>query len=284
MTEGRAHTRSALWRSAVLSAFDAQMRGGAVAADGAPYEVDGPITRITFPSSGFIAAPADTGLGGAELDGLIARQRDHFAALGMPVEWKTYAYDEPRDLPARLLAAGYRPEDRETVVVTEVADLSSSAAVVDGVDIRETTSPADLEAIGRLHSLVWGEDWTWIAADLAGRVSALGRDGIRVLVAEAGGEVVSAAWLVMRGGTDFAGLWGGSTLDGWRGRGIYRALVARRAEIARERGFRYLQVDASDMSRPILERLGFAAITETTPYVWAPPVPHDSPVASASPA
>ena len=72
-------------------------------------------------------------------------------------------------------------------------------------------------------------------------------------------------------GTDFAGLWGGSTLTPWRGRGIYRALVAVRARLAVRRGVRYLQVDASDDSAPILRRLGFRAITTTTPYVWTPP-------------
>jgi hypothetical protein len=29
-------------------------------------------------------------------------------------------------------------------------------------------------------------------------------------------------------------------------------------------------VDASSDSRPILERLGFIAVTTTTPYVWSP--------------
>jgi hypothetical protein len=29
-------------------------------------------------------------------------------------------------------------------------------------------------------------------------------------------------------------------------------------------------VDASDESRPILERLGFVAVTTTTPFVWSP--------------
>ena len=37
------------------------------------------------------------------------------------------------------------------------------------------------------------------------------------------------------------------------------------------RGFRFLEVDASSDSRPILERLGFSAVTTTTPYVWSPP-------------
>ena len=29
--------------------------------------------------------------------------------------------------------------------------------------------------------------------------------------------------------------------------------------------------DASDDSRPILERLGFVPVTATTPYIWSPP-------------
>ena len=71
-------------------------------------------------------------------------------------------------------------------------------------------------------------------------------------------------------GAEFARLWGGSTLAAWRGRGIYRALAARRAALATAEGVRHLQVDASDDSLRILERLGFIAVTTTTPYVWTP--------------
>jgi hypothetical protein len=39
---------------------------------------------------------------------------------------------------------------------------------------------------------------------------------------------------------------------------------------------RYIEVDASDDSRPILERLGFDAVTTTTPYVWSPGPATDS--------
>ena len=39
---------------------------------------------------------------------------------------------------------------------------------------------------------------------------------------------------------EFAGLWGGATLEQWRGRGIYRALVAARAYSAIDQGVRYL--------------------------------------------
>jgi hypothetical protein len=55
---------------------------------------------------------------------------------------------------------------------------------------------------------------------------------------------------------------------------IYKATVAYRANLAAERGFRYLEVDASDDSRPILERLGFVPVTTTTPYVWRPSDAH----------
>lgn len=72
-------------------------------------------------------------------------------------------------------------------------------------------------------------------------------------------------------GTRVVGFWGGSTLAAYRGRGIYRALVAHRARIALDRGYTIVQVDASDDSRPILERLGLHVVGGTTPYVVSPP-------------
>ena len=54
---------------------------------------------------------------------------------------------------------------------------------------------------------------------------------------------------------------------------IYRCGNAYTNDVAeaQARGCRLLEVDASDDSRPILERLGFTAVTTTTPYVWTPP-------------
>jgi GNAT superfamily N-acetyltransferase len=94
-----------------------------------------------------------------------------------------------------------------------------------------------------------------------------------MVVAMAGDEPVCSARIEFLPGTEFAGLWGGGTVPAWRGRGIYRALVAYRAGLAAARGYRYLQVDASPDSRPILERLGFVRLARTTPYVWEPGPP-----------
>ncbi len=56
----------------------------------------------------------------------------------------------------------------------------------------------------------------------------------------------------------------------YRRRGISGALVAGRAALARDRGYRYLTVDARETSRPILERLGFVPLTTTRPWVLSP--------------
>jgi hypothetical protein len=48
---------------------------------------------------------------------------------------------------------------------------------------------------------------------------------------------------------------------------VFRALVAHRAALAAAAGFRYLQVDATADSRPILRRLGFVELSTTTPFV-----------------
>jgi hypothetical protein len=209
---------------------------------------------------------------GAELDELIARQRDFYAARGEAVEWKTRAHDLPAGLVHRLVAAGFVAEDPETVLVGRSADLAADPVLPEGVTLRRVTARSDFERIAALKSAVWGEDGSWLADDLAARVENA-PDGIVVLVAEAGTEIVSAGWLVLREGADFGGLWGGSTLNEWRGQGIYRALVARRAQLAAACGVPYLYVDASADSAPILTRLGLLAITTTTPYVWTPRIP-----------
>lgn len=256
---------------ALLAAFDAQARREpATPPPGVRYEPDGPVLRVVGYYRGFVSAPPDLTLDGPALDALIARQRDYFAARGEAVEWKTYGHDRTADLPARLLAAGFAPEDLETVLIGPTAELAAEPALPEGVRLREVTADEDLRAIADMQSAVWNEDCGWLAGEMARQIAATPQD-IVVMVAEAGSEVVSAGRIEFRPGSGFAGLWGGSTLTPWRGKGIYRALVARRAQLAAARGVPYLQVDASANSAPILRRLGFRAVTTTTPYVWSPP-------------
>ena len=251
--------------TALLLAYDTQLRARDRTGTA---EWDGPLLRSTGPHGGFIGYRDLGGLDGPELDALIAQQVDFFAARGERFEWKHHSHDLPADLPQRLSAAGFVAQERETVLIGAAAPLASPAPdLPDGVRIRRTTDAADFAAIEALNGVVWGTELGWLA-DMLAEESV--NEHFGVWVAEAGGQVVSAAWLRGVPGTDFAGLWGGATLAEYRGRGIYKALVGVRAAVALELGHPYLQVDASEDSRPILQRLGFVAVTHTTPYVWEP--------------
>jgi ribosomal protein S18 acetylase RimI-like enzyme len=238
--------------------------------EGAWAERDGPLVRTVGQAHGGFVQYSDLGgLEGAGLDALIQRQVRYFAERGEPFEWKLYGHDLPADLPDRLRAAGFVSEPQETVVVAPAVAIAREADLPAGVTIREADE-ADLARIAALEARIWDEEFTGLAETLAAQ-RALDADSLTVYVAEAGTEVVCAAWVRFSRGAPFAALYGGATLPDWRGRGIYRALVATRARLAAERGVRYLLVDASDDSRPILERLGFVAITTTTPFQWTPP-------------
>ena len=259
----------------LLAAYDAQVRDRVPdpLPSGVTVERDGPLVRFFgMPGRGFVLYRDLGGLEGAELDEVIARQVRVFAEHGEAFEWKLHGHDRPADLSQRLLAAGFEPEDTETVVIAPVDAIAGEVRLPDEVSLRDVTSRADLERIAGLERVVWGDHGqeTWLVEMLESE-RAVDPDAITIVVAEARTTVVCAGWIRFERGTEFATLWGGATLPAWRRQGIYRATVAYRASLAAERGFRFLEVDASDDSRPILERLGFRAVTTTTPYVWSPP-------------
>jgi len=257
----------------LLQAYDEQMRGvGSSRQPGLIIEQDGPVLRVAGHQRGFVTAPRDLGVDGPGLDLLIARQRDYFARRGEAVEWKTRGHDLPASLTGRLRAAGFVPEEQETVVVGRTADLAHDPVVPVGATLREVTADAGVRAIAALESEIWNEDLSYLGEELIAHRTAVPDELTFFSVTDdSTGQLVSAAWIVYYPGTDFAYFAGGSTLAAWRKRGLYRALVAIRAQRAAARGTRYVTVDASDESAPILRRLGFQAVTTTTPYVWTPP-------------
>lgn len=252
----------------VLALYDRDMREGA--------RPDGPGTRVERVGA-VVRQVADaegwngvlwSALDETTADGAIAEQVEFFGALGHEFEWKLYGHDLPCDLGARLLAAGFRPEPAETLMVAETAGLRLDAGLPDGVRTMQVTDAAGVDLLVDVHEKAFGTDGARLRHRLLAQLAEW-PDTVVAVVALAGEEPVSAARMELPPGTRFAGLWGGGTVAEWRGRGVYRALVAHRARVAAAHGYRYLQVDASAMSRPILERLGFHALGTTTPYVHA---------------
>lgn len=250
------------------TAFDEQIRRKAEPDEpGAVVEADEGVLRWVAPGSE-TSCIIWSALTDSTADTVIAAQKEYFRARGTPVEWKYYDYDQPADLPARLVAAGFEPDDDEMMLVAQTSAIDSRVVLPDGIRLAPVTDEAGLAALLRVGDLAFGEHRSPELGDrLRGQ---LGSQEIQMVVAMAGDEPVSAARIEFVSGTDFAGLWGGGTVPAWRGKGIFRALVAYRAGLAAERGYRYLQVDALPTSRPILQRLGFEPVASTTPYVFTP--------------
>ncbi|GAA2135696.1 GNAT family N-acetyltransferase [Kitasatospora kazusensis] len=253
----------------VLALFDQQLRLDAPA-DSAHSLVErsGGVVRHVA-TDGAWNGVIWSGLDEDTADAEIAAQVRYFSALGDEFEWKTYAHDRPADLGGRLLAAGFTAEPEETLMVARIGDLPTRVELPEGVRLHEVTDPAGVALVAEVHEQAFGTSSTRLHARLLAQLEQR-PDTVSMTVAMAGDRPVCAARMELYPGTEFAGLWGGGTLPAWRGKGIYRALVAHRAALAAGLGYRYLQVDASDRSRPILQRLGFAALSVTTPYLYTP--------------
>jgi len=249
----------------VLARYDEQVRRHP--------EVEGPdlvverepgVVRVCMPGPGWrgvtwASFPRE------DADAILGRQVERFAGEG-GWEWKHYAHDDPPDLPQRLLRAGFTAEPPETLMVATAADVARARLAPPDVELRQVVDEADVAALVRVHDEVFGDDNARIGVELLAQLRR-SPPGAAGAVAWAGDVPVGAGRVTFLKGTDFAGLWGGGTVRAWRGRGIFRALVACRARLAVERGFTYLQVDASSESRPILRRMGFVELTTTTPYI-----------------
>ncbi|MBG0738431.1 GNAT family N-acetyltransferase [Paeniglutamicibacter antarcticus] len=246
-------------KDTVLAAFNEQIRRRSERSCASERSVVGHIgddwAGVTF-----------SDLAEATADAAIAAEVDRFAGAGRHWEWKHYSYDQPADLPRRLLAAGLTAEPAETLLVAEMSDLELNLRLPAGVELFPVVDAQGAAAVVAVHDQVFGGDHSAIGRLL---LAGLADDCETVagVVAMADGIPVAAGRVEFQPGTDFASIWGGGTVPAWRGQGVFRALVAYRAALAADRGFRYVQVDASAQSRPILQRLGFVELATTTPFM-----------------
>ncbi|MFE2963650.1 GNAT family N-acetyltransferase [Streptomyces sp. NPDC059340] len=252
---------------AVLALFDRDMREDARPdSPGARVERIDKVVRQVGTEQGWNGV-IWSDLDESNADAAIAEQMRYFGELGREFEWKLYGHDKPEDLGKRLRAAGFVAQPEETLMIAELGDLALDAQPPEGVRLLPVTDRAGVDLVADVHEQAFGTDSTRMRHQLLAQLTG-DEDNVVAVVALAGDVPVSAARMEMVPGTRFAGLWGGGTIDSWRRRGIYRALVAHRARVAAERGYRYVQVDATSQSRPVLARLGFEPLTTTTPYVY----------------
>lgn len=93
---------------------------------------------------------------------------------------------------------------------------------------------------------------------------------VSVYVAYADGQPACTGWTYFVPQGQLATLWGGSTVAEFRQRGLYTAILAVRVQEAIHRGCRYLTIDASPMSLPIVARQGFELLAYAQDFNWKP--------------
>ena len=249
------------WNAVAFARLTAETADAAIAEQVAFFRS---LPRVTDPHDEDTARPALAVVG-------------HHAAL----EWKVYGHDLPPDLGSRLAAAGFEPDEPETLMVFDLAgelreEARGGAAQPAGVEIRRINDAEGLVDAITTARIAFGREQAWQAARMEQYARWLGDPAMGLYVAYADGRPVASARAEFPQERAFAGLWGGGTIPGYRGRGIYRALVHVRAEEARKRGCRFLRVDARETSRPILERLGFIALIGIVEWRYPLPAPSEA--------
>ncbi len=256
---------NSLDKTELLKIFDREQRIE-IEFPGVIRDVSERLIRNRMPNGerGFIAYSA---LNELTVEDEIDAQIEFFNSMGLSFEWKVYDHDQPADLRQRLAAKGFEIEPAEALMVLDLENAPDFYWTMELPQIVKITDQAGVDAVADMEEEVWKEDHSWLRSRLAHDLQHLpGLLSVFGIMADE--RVVSAAWIYYHPPSQFASLWGGSTLDAYRKRGYYSALLAVRAREARQRGFRFLTVDASPMSRPILEKHGFVFLGNSTPCVW----------------
>ncbi|WP_273857263.1 GNAT family N-acetyltransferase [Photobacterium sp. GSS17] len=234
-----------------------------------------------------------------DADQLIQQEIAYFTTLGKDFEWKVFSTDEPAGFGEKLVSQGFVKESTESFMVlplpvsqateteTETEIETEIETETDAVEIEPTRFEPDLalrsEAVSVVEVIdeagiraamsvqeqVFGGNWEDHTAELIATKQKR-PDDLKIYVVFDAEMPVSSAWLRFTEGSPFAGLWGGATLDSHRGKGYYSALVKRRIRDAMAKQKQYLTIDASEMSRVIVEKHGFQHVAITSPYLWKP--------------
>jgi GNAT superfamily N-acetyltransferase len=182
------------------------------------------------------------------------------------VMWELGESAQPPDLGERLLALGMQVYDPPGATIMTLAD--APVGERPGPIVTPVETVEEFKVHVRITHEVFG-----ILDRLPAELDRIDRDGERKLadrsfvrfVARLDGRPVGAATASFT--PIGAMLYSGSTLKDARGRGVYTAMVAARLREAGRRGAQAVATRASDMSRPILEKHGFAKRGELRLFV-----------------
>lgn len=206
----------------------------------------------------------------------ISREKAYFSEKGVSVEWKTYSTDSPSNIGQLLSEQGFVAQEPESFMVLPLSQeraqtaseqlnrsLQQSQEDFQLVEVFDAQGIKDAIAV---QQQVWKEDLPGQYQHLLSLKTHCPND-ISIYVIYQDGQPVTSAWVIFNTNSPFAGIWGGSTLEAYRGKGFYSLLLNKRIAKAYSQDKKYLIIDASPMSRPIVEKHGFQYVATTTPYL-----------------
>ena len=196
----------------------------------------------------------------------IDEQIAYFQKLGQNFEWKVYDFDSPSTLKDLLAQRGFEPSDNEAFLVLKAAEWKPIGQEVPGLRIEKLTERRQLRDFVAAEEEIWSEDFSWHLEKYARDLEA-DSNGISIYCAYVEDIPVGTGRISFPSGSSFAELNGGGVVSRMRGRGIFSALLSRRIEEAKARGYEWLAVDAAPMSRPILLQKGFQHVCWTYPML-----------------
>lgn len=248
----------------ILALYDRQQRIE-IEFPGMRKEVTPHVVRFVRPGSGmnFVLY---SWLNESNVDAVIREQVAFFRQWDQPFSWKVYGHDKPHDLDKRLNKHGFVPDEREAIMVLDLENVQPSLLEPVSADIRKIVSREQLQDVIRVEEQVWDGDFGWITERMGGHLELPGY--LSVYVAYVDNKPVCTGWTYYYEDSLFAGLWGGSTLTAYRGQGLYSAVLAVRVQEALRRNYRFLTIDASPMSQPIVSKRGFELLTYACDYEW----------------
>ena len=186
----------------------------------------------------------------------------------IPIMWTLDPETEPANFPDYLAARGIHPDPHgPTVEVMALPiDADVEAPEVEGLELKDAL--ADAETFTRsdaVNAEAFASRMLDYSAEAAAqrerrRHNQLAAANRRVILATIDGEPAGAAGISLFPPAG-AIINGGAVRSKFRGRGVYRTMVAARLRMAREAGVTGgLAVWGGDMSAPILARLGFETV------------------------
>ncbi|MEK4628510.1 MAG: GNAT family N-acetyltransferase [Solibacillus sp.] len=190
---------------------------------------------------------------------IINKELSYFSNRKQNFEWKVYSYDQPTNLKDILEKEGFEIGNPEALMVMKLADQHPLLKNSEVHSVKEITDEQGIQDIVVLEDTIWNESHAELGERLW-RDKQHNPESLYIYGIYEGRQLVSAAWMYIEANSSFASLWGGSTLPLFRGKGYYTKLLAVRAQKAYEKGYPNLTVDASPMSRPILEKCGFSCL------------------------